>query len=312
MGPKVFSVRKGETLYSLRLLPVGGFCQMLGDDSSNPSERAFNNKSVWQRIVVIISGVLMNIILAFVIFFVMLAINGTCLPKVKNVFNCYPAYQAGLKPGDYIYKINNNRVNIVQDLDFYMSMSNGEKMNLVIKRGKKLLALDVKPAKMKNNYILGFEKDIVTGLFDDNNDYKKIDLVGVVHDSFFMIMFYIKLTFVGLARLFSFKISLNDMSGPIGIVKVIGDTYNNSVKESISYTIAEMANFMAILSANIGIFNLLPIPALDGGILLFLLIEVIRHKPINAEKEGFVHLVGFIILMIFAAIVAMNDIIKII
>ena len=106
MGPKVFSVRKGETLYSLRLLPVGGFCQMLGEDSSNPSERAFNNKSVWQRIVVIISGVLMNIILAFVIFFVMIAMNGTCLPRVKNVSNDCPANQAGMKPGDYIYKIN--------------------------------------------------------------------------------------------------------------------------------------------------------------------------------------------------------------
>lgn len=314
MGPKIFSIKKGETVYSLRLFPIGGFCQMLGEDTNNSSERSFNNKTVWQRIIVVVAGAAMNFLLAFFIFVFIVSINGVALPKVKSVIDGYPAQKAGILPGDYIKKINGNKVNISQDLSFYISDAKDNFINLIVQRNGKELQFDIKPMKDENGqYLLGFEKDLRSGIFSSADlNYKKINVFEIFYNAFFTIAFYIKLTFVGLFRLISFKLSLNDMSGPIGIVKVIGDTYNLSVTESISYALQAMMNFMAILSANIGVFNLLPLPALDGGRLFFLLFEAVRKKPLNSEREGFIHFVGFVVLMIFAVIIAVNDIIKII
>lgn len=313
MGPKIFSTKKNSTVYSLRLLPIGGFCQMLGEDSDNLSEGAFNNKTVLQRIIVVSAGVAMNFFLALIIFIFFTAFNGVSLPQVEKVLNGYPVQKAGILSGDYIRKINGNKINVAQDLSFYVADSNGKQIILDIERDGKMLEFKLIPIKDKNGqYILGFEKNIRSGVFSKINEYEKINLFEIISNSFFMIAFYIKLTFVGLVRLISLKLSFSEMSGPIGIVKVIGDAYTLSITESFFYALQAMANFMAILSVNIGIINLLPLPALDGGRIFFLLLEAVRHKPINSEKEGFVHFVGFIILMIFAAIIAVSDIIKII
>ncbi len=313
MGPKIFSAKKGETIYSLRLFPIGGFCQMLGDDYTNSSERSFGNKSVLQKIIIVSAGAAMNFLLAFIIFILLVAFSGTSTPRVNKVFDGYPAKEIGILPGDYIRSVNGNKINIAQDLSFYISDSGDKEIELEIKRDGKLLNFLITPVKSEDGrYILGFEKDIVSGLFSKIDGVRKINLVEIFLNAFFMILFYIKLTFIGLFRLLSFKLSISEMSGPIGIVKIIGDTYNLSIAAGFIYALESIANFMAILSANIGIFNLLPIPALDGGRLFFLLIEAFRRKPINVEKEGFVHLVGFIILMIFAVIIAVSDIIKII
>ncbi len=312
MGPKIFSVKKGETVYSIRLLPIGGFCQMLGEDSNNSSERAFNNKKVWQRIIVVSAGVIMNFLLSFLIFVILISINGTTTSQVKKVANGYPAQLAGILPGDNIKMINGNKINVSQDLNFYIADSKDKLLNLTIERNGQLMQFILKPIKDKNGqYVLGFEKDSHAGIFSSAPGVKT-NLFEILSTAFFTIAFYIKVTFVGLSRLILLKLSLNDLAGPIGIVKVIGDTYNLSVAESIGYAIQAMANFVAILSANIGIFNLLPLPALDGGRLFFLIVEAVRKKPLNSEREGLIHFIGFVMLMIFAAIIAVNDIIKII
>ncbi len=315
MGPKILSKKIGETVYSLRILPLGGFCQMLGEDGESDSEKAFGNKTVWQRMKVIVAGAGMNFLLAFIIFFCLSVFGGTEIPRVKKVLIDSPVYKAGVLAGDYIYKINGQKINIVQDLNFYLSdlKKSEEKINLIVKRGNKLLSFNIDLPKEKNkNYILGFEKDYLTGILSNFNGYKKINVFEAFYNAFFLIVFYIRLAFVGLFRLIFLKLSIRDMAGPIGIVKIIGDVYNGAVKQRIIYRIAEMANFTAILSANIGIFNLLPLPALDGGRLFFLLIEAVRHKKINQEKEGLIHFIGFVVLIIFAVIIAVSDILKII
>ena len=314
MGPKILSKKVGETVYSIRILPLGGFCQMLGEDSESDSEKAFGNKSVLQRILVVIAGASMNFILALLIFICLIGCNGVEIPKVRKVLPDSPAYKSGILAGDYIYKINNNRVHVIQDLNFYLSdLKDKKELDLVVKRRNKLLDFRIKLSDEENkNYILGFEKDYLTGFMTNINGYKHVNIFDMFFNAIFMILFYIKLTFVGLFRLICLKLRLKDMAGPVGIVKIIGDVYNNSAKQAIFYRISELANFTAVLSANIGIFNLLPWPALDGGRLFFLLLEALRHKKISQERESLVHFIGFVVLIIFAVIITISDILKII
>jgi regulator of sigma E protease len=314
MGPKIFGIRIGETLYSLRVFPIGGFCQILGEDAKSTSDRAFSNKSVLEKMLVILSGAFMNFLLSFIIFIVLISFDGASENKIVNVLNGYPAAEAGILPGDYLLKINNNKINISQDLSFYLADSKGKEINLTVRRDKKILDFKIKPIKSESGfYFLGFEKDMKTGvLAKKNSEYAKMTVFETISKALLVIAFYIKLTFIGLIRLLTLKLSVKDMSGPIGIVKAIGDTYNVSVAKSISIAVKSLANFTAVISANIAVFNLLPLPALDGGRFAFLLIEAITKRPFNTEREGFVHFVGFVILIIFAVVIAISDIMKLI
>jgi len=313
MGPKLFGIKLGETLYSLRIFPIGGFCKILGEETQSQDSRAFNNKSVFKRFLVILAGAFMNFLLAFIIFFGLVSFEGTTENKIQKILPGYPAEQVGLLPGDKIIKVNNNKINVTQDMSFYISETNGNEISLQIKRDNKILDFKITPVKENGFYIFGFEKVFRPGLFSKSDLInKKLSLFGAFREAFFMILFCIKLTFVGLIKLISFRLNLQDMSGPIGIVKAIGDTYNASVAESIFAAIKSMLSFTALISANIGVFNLLPLPALDGGKILFLGIEAIRRKPLNSEREGLIHFVGFVLLIILAIAVAISDIIKLI
>lgn len=315
MGPKLFSIKKGETVYSLRLFPIGGFCQMLGEDSSDKTdERAFGSKTVFQRIVVVLAGVAMNFALAFIIFICVTIFTGVSQPIVHSVFPNTPAAKIGLMPGDRIIRVNNMHINIANDLSFAMSDVHDEKINLTVKRNNQLINYNVQPVlnTQTKGYVLGFEKQMKSGLFQTVEGYNKASLLDVFHEAFFNIFFYIKMTTVALTRLVTMKLSLKELAGPIGIVNLIGETYTTTVSKSVFYAILAMLNFMGILSANIAVFNLLPVPALDGGRLIFLLIEGLRKKPVNPKYENIIHLTGFVLLMIFAVVIAINDIIKII
>ncbi len=312
MGPKLFGIRKGETLYSVRLFPIGGFCKMMGEDSESNDSRAFGNKTVLQRIAVVCAGSIMNLCLALVLFTIIVLTAGYAVPIINDTLPDSPARTAGLVEGDRITKLNGASINIYEDLIFALSESKGRPINVTFVRDGQTYEKEVTPYKDANgDYKLGFRPQAKTGVFSEAVDgYGKAPFFGSIANGFFRIIFYIKVTFLGFIRLITMKLSVSEMAGPIGVVSVIDNSYKEAISESIFVTVQTMANIAAILSANLGVINLMPLPALDGGRLAFLLFEGVRRKKINSDREGLVHLIGFVLLMLLAVVIAYNDIRK--
>ncbi len=311
MGPKIFGVKKGDTLYSIRLLPLGGFCKMLGEDESSNDTRSFSSKTVAQRIVVISGGVVMNFLLAFLIFVSLSLVDGFAKPVISSVVEGMPAAKAGILPGDKIVSINGSKVNIYDDMSFAISESSGSSITFEIKRGNEKMTKVITPEKIENSYFIGIKSSVISGLFGEAAEGTvKGNILDYIVNGFWSVIFWIKLILVGIVRLFTFNVSINEMAGPIGMVSEINKTYVTTISQSVFVTIKVMAKYIAILSANLGVFNLLPLPALDGGRLVFLGIEGLRGKPLPPEREGMVHFIGFVLLMVLAGVIAFNDIAK--
>ena len=313
MGTKIFGIKKGDTLYSLRLLPLGGYCKMLGEDEGCGDDRAFNNKTVLQRVVVISAGVVMNFLLAFIIFTTLAMTNGITVTQLSFVAENSPAMEAGLQVGDKITHINGTKMNIYEDLSAYITESRGQNLLVRIDRNGQILEKEIIPrVNESGRYMIGIASDAKTGfLASPIEGFERAGLIETVQNGFWQILFWIKQTFLGIIKLFTFSLSLDELAGPIGIVNVIGETYEQTLAESLRTAIQTMVKFTAILSANLGVFNLLPLPALDGGRLVFLTLEGIRKKPIPPEKEGMIHFMGFVLLMALALVIAYNDLMKI-
>jgi regulator of sigma E protease len=313
MGPMLFRKQVGETLWSLRLFPIGGFCKMLGEDTVSDDTRALNSKKVYQKAIILAAGAFMNFLLAFVIFLATTLANGFSVAQVSSVVKGAPAEQAGLLPGDRIVKLNGTAINIYEDLSFEMSTVKGEPIEVEFKRDGQRMKSLITPYLDESTgaYKIGFIAAQKTGLLGKAAEgFERAGFFETIGRSFALITFFIKATVIGLVRLVTAQVAVSEMSGPIGIMSVIGETYTQTIKESFMTMLMNMLMLCALLSANLGVVNLLPLPALDGGRLVFVLFEGIRRKPVPAEKEGMVHLIGFVLLMILAAFIAFSDIRK--
>lgn len=315
MGPLVVSKQFGETLYSIRAFPLGGFCRMLGEDDDCKDNRAFNSKGVWGRISVIFAGPFMNFLFAFVILFWLISTSGFIEPVVANLTDGFSAKQVGIEVGDRITKINGQKVYVYQDFELTMQGINPEEnLEIEVDRNGEKLDFSVKPLYSENSkgYVVGFQPTLKKGPFAKNMEgYQQATLFETAKNSFNMMNFYVRSVVVGFVRLFTFNVSTDEIAGPIGIVKVVGEGYEQGLKTSFMDAVKNVASLGALLSANLGVLNLFPIPAMDGGRLLFLLIEAIRRKPINQEVEGRIHFAGFVLLMAFMVFIAYSDISKI-
>ncbi|KAI4453297.1 translation factor guf1-related [Holotrichia oblita] len=304
MEIKLASKKIGETVYTLRLFPIGGFCKMLGEDGGENDSRAFCNKSVIRRIIVLAAGAVMNFILAIIIFFAINLFNGMTIPAVSSVMDGYPAQQAGLMQGDRIIKINNTKINIYDDFAFTLDDVKNTTFDLTVKRGSETVTLQgqTKYLEDEDRYILGFSPQRKAGILSE--DTEKIGFFEAAAASFFQIIFWGKATFVLLGRVITTGFSLDAFTGSIGLVSTLGTVYTETSQISIWATVLSMSNFLAYISTNIGLFNLFPLPALDGGRLIFVFIEGIFKKKIDSSKEGIVHFVGMVLLLALAAVVA--------
>ena len=312
MGPAIFKKQKGDTLYSVRLLPLGGYCKMLGEDEANNDKRAFNNKSVFVRFAVIAAGAIMNFILALVIVTFLSSISGFHTLKIKDISDPSPALSAGLKPNDQIIKLNNKKVRVFEDINLILMDSKNKTIDLQVKRDNQKVNLTITPVSSEGRYMMGVTTYAKQGVFGKNIDgLEKASFLETMDRAFWTFIYDIKVVFFGLKSLVTLNVSIDDMAGPVGIVNVIGDTYKQTSKIGFFSTFTTMATLAALISANLGVFNLLPIPALDGGRLLFLIIEAIRKKPVSPEKEGTVHFIGFAVLMVFIVVITFNDISRI-
>jgi len=338
MGPKLLSRKaKSGTVYSLRVFPIGGFCRMSGDVDSKKTEAddsgAFSGKSVTKRIIIIVAGVVLNVFLAFFVSVIIVGFNGYREPVIYEIMPDSPAESIGLLSGDRITKIDGKRINIYSEISWYLYGMAGKEISVEIKRGSEKITFEnVRPLEISEDgasrAVIGIEKAYIKrGLFEsDLKGWERASVAGTVNEAFHQTGFYVRVTFVGLTRLVTNKLTLDDLSGPIGIVNIISDDYTESIESAEKmrnegnedvppnyWIIVQITlTYIVLLSANLGVMNLLPLPALDGGRLIFLIIEGIRRKPISPEREGMVHFVGFVLLMLFAAFIAFNDVLRII
>lgn len=302
MGPAIFKrTSKKNITYSIRILPIGGYCQIEGEDEDSEDEGSFSKKKPLPRIIILAAGAFMNLLLGFLVVLSLTITtafpNGGLPSTVVEEVNPDSGVADFLKPGDKIIAVNGNRINIKRDLAFELSKTGGAEAELTILRGKEKITKAFSPMEVtyedgSKGYVVGF-----------NVTMDKITPWGILKESFFQTVWMVKLVFVSLGMLFSGQAGLGDLSGPVGVVHAM-----NTVAQS---GFLNLLFFGAFLAVNIGIMNLLPLPALDGGRILFVLIELIFRKPIPKDKEGWVHFVGFALLILLMIYATWNDIVRI-
>lgn len=395
LGPTIWGITKGETKYSIKLLPFGGMCQMVGEDSeqNTVAENAFYSKGVWQRFSVVFAGPFFNFILAFVLSLFVIGFVGYDAPTVASVTSGSPAEKAGLESGDLIKKIGGDKVSIGREVDSYFLYNEitAEPIEVIYEREGKEHSTTIEPTIMKQ-YLLGFSyypyedsaavvlsvnenfplhqagvlpDDIITHVngekfvsgaelsaymdahpldgsnvtvtyerktesgtesttvevtpmlyqesygvgFAYNLAREKTGVLQTLKYSFVEVKYWIVTTVKNLGMLVTGKLSTDDVGGPVAIMGTMADVYEQTAEQGNALDVVlQMAYITILLSANLGVMNLLPIPALDGGKLLFTLIEAVRGKPIDREKEGMVHLIGMVLLMILMVFIFFNDI----
>ncbi len=305
LGPTLIGFTKGETKYSLKLLPFGGACMMEGEDENSDDDRAFNKKSVWARISVVAAGPIFNFIMAFIFSVIVLGAAGVDKPVLTDVIEGYAAEEAGLAGGDTLVEIGGKKIHFYREVSLYSTFHVGEPVEIVYERDGQEYTTTLVPKydEELGRYLYGF---IASGARE------KVGVLETIGYALCEVGYYIDTTIQSLKLMFSGGVSVNDLSGPVGIVQNMGDVYEESVQnDGYFYAMLNMMSWAIMLSANLGVMNLLPIPALDGGRLVFLAIEAIRGKALPPEKEGMVHMVGIILLFLLMFVVMFNDIRKI-
>ena len=327
MGPTLFSFTKGGTKFSLKLLPIGGACLFEGEtgnieskdkdkeaaegadteaaEKPEPAEGSFLKASVTARFSTILAGPFFNFIFAYLMGVIIVANTGIDLPIIDSVVPGGQAEAAGLMPGDVITRINNEKIDIYRQIFFISYVNRGEPLNITYERdGEQEVALVV-PAydETAGRYMIGISS---------SGEYVKRGALSAFRDAYYEIKFGMSSVIKSLRMLIGGQLSRDDVAGPVGMAVIVGDTYNMARPHGMKVVMLSMLNIAMLLSVNLGIINLLPLPALDGGRLLFIILEMLRGKPVPPEKEGLVHLVGMIALMVLMVLLLFNDISRLI
>ena len=305
-GPSLVSVKKGGTRYALKLFPIGGACMFEGEDGlaekdGEPGEGSFLKAPVWGRISTVVAGPLFNFILAFIIAFIVVNMAVLRDPVATQVVEGGGAEAAGLQDGDLIISLNGERIRMYQEISLYMQATyRGGDLKVVYERDGERYTTTLTPQydEASGIYMLGVA----------NSDFVKPKGLATFRYAWYEMRYSVKATYKSLSMLFQGRVSRKDVAGPVGIaVNVVGKTYEAAKSYGWQSVLLSMLNITLLLSVNLGILNLLPIPALDGGRLVFLLVEVIRGKPVPPEKEGMVHFVGLMFFMVLMVFIFFND-----
>lgn len=299
MGPTLVHKKIGNTDYCLKLLPIGGACMMGEDDADDFSEGSFNSKSPLRRISVIAAGPVFNFILAFLCSLIFICIIGVDKPLIGSVGEDTPAAEAGIQEGDRIVKLNGKSIHIFREISMYNQFHQGETMEVTYERDGKRTTVAVTPeADETGYYMMGIA----------SAGYEKGNILEIIGYSAYEVKYWIELTIESLGQLITGKVGADQISGPIGVVDAVDTTYKASKDGGALLVFLNMLRMAILLSANLGVMNLLPLPALDGGRLVFLILEMIRGKRVPPEKEGYVHLAGMAVLLCLMVFVMYNDI----
>lgn len=291
MGPKIIQKKKGETDYTLRLLPIGGYVKMEGEDEASNDPRSFNKVPALSRIAVVAAGAIMNFILAIILLSIVSFGTGMPTNTIEETLANSPAEKIGIQSGDIIIRINGQKITSWNSIVDKINASDPNKeIEIVVKRNKENITYTIQPMIEDGRTLIGIVPK-----------YKK-SVISAIKGGFENTAMFLKLMFKFLGMVFQGKVSTKDLSGPVGVIHEVGVATKLGI-----YNLLYLLGFISI---NLGFFNLLPIPALDGSRIVFLLIELVRGKPIDPNKEGFVHFIGFILLISLMLIVTYRDIIK--
>ena len=308
MGPKIWShkPKNSETVYSIRAIPLGGFCSLAGEDTDAddsekvPEDRRLQAKPAWKRFLIMFMGPGFNFLLSFVVLLSVSLVCGsrTYAPIIATVTEDTPAYNAGITSGDKVLYIGKHKIKTLDDITLYLTLSDKTKKTTfkVEKEDGTVEEYSIKPKKTtvnkKTTYVYGI------GLKNE----KTTGVINAFKYTFVKMGALFRQMFVTIGALFTGGVSVNDLSGPVGIYSIVGEYAKSGA--------SELLFLMAYLSINVGFLNLLPIPAFDGGHILFILIELIRRKPVKPEVENMIHTIGLFLLMALMVYVTIHDIIR--
>ena len=309
MGPALVKWQRGETLYSIRTIPLGGYCAMEGEDQDTDNPRSFQKAAWWKRLCILLAGAAMNFVSGFLIFALVLSpAQGFAQPMIAEAEPGNTiVYEEGLHIGDRLLKINGNRVYVSSDATMLFNLQHGDTYDLVVERnGKKVELTDFPMEKhefsnadgstsMRYGILFGYEEKTFGNLLS----YTWNTCLSVVQS--------VKLS---LQMLLSGQAGLNDVAGPVGIVNMMNDTAQAS--PTALDAILNLLYFGAFIAVNLAVMNLLPIPALEGGraaaLLLTVAIEKITNRKLDPKYEGYIHAAGMVVLLGFMAVVMFKDI----
>jgi regulator of sigma E protease len=307
MGPMLFHVQKGETVYAIRALPFGGACVFDGmdpvaEEKEGYDEHSFLNAPVWRRIATLFAGPFANFVIAYILAVILVSFSTWSFPVINNVTENSAAVEAGMQIGDKFISVDGEKVYMASEVTLISQFAEGSPMEIVYERDgeRHTTTLVPKYSEEAGRYYMG----IYLG------EYGRIQGPSALKYAWYEVRYNFKATYRSLALLFKGKVTADDVSGPVGMVKIVDDTYEEVKPYGISAVILTMLSLTVLLSVNLGVMNLLPIPALDGGRLVFQFIEVIFGKPVPPEKEGLVHMIGMVALLGLMVFVLFNDITK--
>ena len=302
MGPAIFKKKKGDTQYSLRCLPIGGYVSMEGEDQESEDANAFCNKKWWKKFIIVAAGAIMNLILGLIFVAIL-----TCMDDLIGTTQIHSFYenatssQYGLVAGDDIKEINGTSIFSSRDVSYCLQRDDDGIYDFVVERNGEKVAVDGVKFERKTD-----ENGNTTIIYD-------FIIVGVEKTPLNVISTAVKDT-ISIARLVWLTLfdlitghyGINDLSGPVGTVSIIADVTTQAVTTGANFD--AIIYIMALITINVGVFNLLPVPALDGGRLFFIIIEAIRKKPIPAKYEGIIHAAGLVLLLLLMVVITFNDI----
>ena len=308
MGPTLWKKTVGETTYSLRCIPVGGFCAMEGEDEESTDPRAFTSAKAWKRILILVAGAAMNFVTGLLVLVMMYsAVAGFSKAEIVDFYpDCPLESEQGLQVGDELYKIDGHRIYLYSDVGMFLSRNSTGVYDLTVRRDGKLVELEDFPMEKR-----AYEEDGQTvyryGLYFGYED----KTVGtVLKNAWYSSIDFVRMVWMSLSDLVRGMVSVKDVSGPVGIVSVIAETGENS--ESAAAAALNIAYLAAFIAVNLAVMNLLPIPALDGGRVFLLLVtwvlEKLLRRKINPKYEGYIHAAGLILLLGILALITVKDV----
>lgn len=312
MGPAILKKQKGETLYSLRILPFGGYCAMSGEDGASEDPRAFINQAPWKRLIVLVAGSLMNLLLGYLLVWVFfIGAKAFTAPVIFSFMDGCP-YEAteteeGFRVGDRILSIDGKNVYMLSDVSEFLA-SGGPDYDIAVKR-------DGKKVRLSQYHMVPQEYEGQEGkLFGFNFGYEEATFPVKLRHSFEMTAEFGRWVWMGIRQIFAGEVKSSDLAGPVGIVSQMVETGEQA--ENVSEGLFSLVYMGAFIAVNLAMMNMLPIPALDGGRVFFLLvtwlIEKITGKKVDPKYEGAIHAAGMILLLALMALIMFGDIKRII
>lgn len=313
MGPRLLHWGKGETEYSLRLLPIGGFCAMEGEDGSSDDPRSFTAKAPWKRCIILAAGAFMNFLTGFLILVVLYAsaTGFRTLEITGFVEGCPLEGENGLQVGDVLEEVDGDNLYIFSDFQMLTDRAGEGPMDLTVRRnGETIVLEDVDMTK--RDYVVDGQTQHIYGLVLGGVEEKTIG--SLLKNAWYTSIDFARMVKMGLLDLISGRAGMEDMSGPVGIVDTIQETGQSA--ETTSEGVMNVVYFGAFIAINLAFMNMLPIPALDGGHIFLLLvtwlIETVTRRKIDSKYEAYIHAAGLVVLLGFMVLVTFNDVARLI